>query len=116
YAREKDHDFHLLIGDRPDDPNRKYMNMEVSGLPANGPYRDKLKVVRTKFKHQFGLGSDDPADYEVLDTPMKVRITGSLFFDMDHAPPRNYVKHLEFQPKTAWELHPITDIEFDIEP
>jgi hypothetical protein len=116
YSRQNDNDYHLIVGDHADDPKRKFMNVEISGLPVSGIHREKLKEVRTKFKQHFGLGDFGPSGYEDFTTPMKVRVTGSLFYDMDHSPPSAYVKHHDLQPKTAWEIHPITDIEFDIEP
>jgi hypothetical protein len=113
YVNEKDHDYHVLVGDAPGTPGLQYMNAEVSGLPqVTGPRRNVLQAVRTKFKEEFGLGNTGPAEYEEPDSPKRVRITGSLFFDMDHAPPNNYVGHWDFQPNTAWEIHPITNIEF----
>jgi hypothetical protein len=113
FKYEKDHDFHVLIGDAPGTPGLQYLNSEVSGLPKMaGPVRDKLRDVRTKFKERFGLGPTGPHSYEDLENPQKVRITGSLFYDLDHSPPREFVGYSEYQPKTAWEIHPITDIEF----
>jgi hypothetical protein len=116
FSRQDDNDYHLIVGDHPDDPNRKFMNVEISGLPVSGIHREKLKEVRTKFKQQFNLGDTGPSGYVDFTTPMKVRVTGSLFYDMDHSPPKPFVKHNGFEPKTAWEIHPITDIEFDIDP
>src|SRR5579883_842880 len=116
FKEESDHDYHLIIGDAPDSPSPKYINSEVSGLPGNNEFRAKLKDVRDKFKTQFGLGNTGPAEYVDLDPPIPVRITGSLFYDMDHAPPRPFVGHGSFEPMTAWEIHPITEIEFDPNP
>src|SRR5262249_42444455 len=36
-SREADNDFHLIIGGDPDDEDRLYMNVEISGLPK-GPF------------------------------------------------------------------------------
>ena len=116
YTKEKDHDYHLMVGDAPSDSARMFMNMEVSGLPVTGPYRAKLSDVRSRFKDFFGLGDQGPQNYVPVNPPMPVRITGSVFFDMDHALPQNYVKYNGFEPKSGWEIHPITDIELDINP
>jgi hypothetical protein len=45
------------------------------------------------------------------DPPVPIRVTGSLFWDVDHEDPP-YVGPNDFKPKTAWEIHPISDIEF----
>jgi hypothetical protein len=103
-----------MVGDRPGAPGRKFMNMEISGLPLSGPHRAKLMAARTKFKNQFLLGPTGPRGYEDLEVPLPVKVTGSLFFDMDHCPPADYVGHQWMQPRTAWEVHPITEIEFNV--
>jgi hypothetical protein len=114
FSKESDNDYHCMVGDAPDDPERKFMNMEVSGLPASGPARAVLADVRSKFKGQFGLDNVGATDgYIPVDPPMPVRITGSLFYDMDHSPPRPFVSHNGFHPGSAWEVHPITAIEFE---
>jgi hypothetical protein len=116
YKEEADHDYHVILGDAPDSPNRRFLNSEVSGLPTGGPYRAHLQQVRNKFKSFFDLGNTGPAAYVQVDPPLPVRVTGSIFYDMDHAPPRPYVGFGDFQPMVAWEIHPITEIEFDAEP
>jgi hypothetical protein len=113
FKKETDNDYHVIIGDAPGTPGGQYLNSEVSGLPQQeGPQRDKLNGVRTKFKSEFSIGSSGPASYEEPEQPVKVRISGSLFYDMDHSPPRDYVGTGDYQPMIAWEIHPITSIEF----
>jgi hypothetical protein len=113
FKKETDNDYHVIIGDAPGAPGTQYLNSEVSGLPQQeGPQRQKLQGVRTKFKSEFGIGSSGPATYEEPEQPVKVRISGSLFYDMDHSPPRDYVGTGDYQPMIAWEIHPITAIEF----
>jgi hypothetical protein len=116
FKKEGDHDYHIIIGDAPDSPNQQFINSEASALVSGSPFRPRLKQVRDAFKSFYGIASSGPADYVDVDPPMPVRITGSLFFDMDHSPPRAYVGHGTFQPETAWEIHPITSIEFEPEP
>ena len=41
-------------GGDPDDPERLYMNVEVSGLPKDGPFREQMKTARDQFKNHFG--------------------------------------------------------------
>ena len=40
-----------------------------------------------------------------------VKVQGSLFYDIDHEP--GVIGPTGFRPKTAWEIHPVTDIEFE---
>jgi hypothetical protein len=117
-SREKDNDFHLIIGRDPDKGPEMYMTMEISGLPPanNAAFKKslpKLKAARNAYKKFFkdnlpGLG------YEFPDPPIPVEIEGSLFFDMTHATgskpgPKDLRPHIP----TIWEIHPITKIEFE---
>jgi hypothetical protein len=40
-----------------------------------------------------------------------VKVTGSLFFDVDHK--AGSVGPTGMRPKTAWEIHPVSDIQFE---
>jgi hypothetical protein len=113
FKKEPDHDYHVIVGDAPGTPDLQFLNTEIAGLPLSGEFREPLKDVRDFFRNQFDIGNSGPSLYVEVDPPMQARITGSIFFDMDHAPPRDYVGHLGFQPMTAWEIHPITFIEFE---
>src|SRR5437879_2768710 len=68
-------------------------------------------TVRETFKHFLmpTVPDNEAASYTMLD-PVHVRITGSIFFDVDHA--AGVVGPGNFKPKTAWEIHPITKLEF----
>ncbi|MDR3633198.1 MAG: hypothetical protein P4L84_05125 [Isosphaeraceae bacterium] len=105
---ESDHDFHLILGTDTDASAADYMNAEVSGLPDTGPSRAALRSVRDKFKSQFA-GAHIGTSYHHFDPPIPVTISGSLFYDIDHAP--GVVGPAGQRPKTSWEVHPITDIE-----
>jgi hypothetical protein len=108
-AKEPDNDFHCIVGTEPGQPPR-FLNVEVTGLPLSGPFRAQLKTVRDKFKEFFG--QDLPGKgYSKFDPPIPVRISGSLFFDVDH--PAGAVGPTGLKPTTAWEIHPVTDIEFE---
>ena len=111
---EGDHDFHVILGTAPGE-NVTFLNVEVSGLPLGGPDRAKLKAARTAFKAFFGEhGSNFGNNYQKFNPPIPVRIEGSLFFDADH--PAGVVGPSGMRPKTAWEIHPVTKIEFEIDP
>jgi hypothetical protein len=108
---EKDNDFHLLLGNGPDETSgASMMNAEISGLPADEPQRSALEIPRKQFRDFFG--STPPRNrYRKLQQPIKVRITGSLFYDIDHAP--GAVGTGDWKPDRSWEIHPVTNIEFE---
>lgn len=108
YAREEDNDYHLILTNS----NRTiFFNAELSGLPANSANAyQALKKVRTKF--ESFPGGINCGNYTFLSTPLKILlIKGSLFFDVDH--PAGSVGPSGSRPATAWEIHPVTDIQFE---
>lgn len=112
---EEDHDFHVILGMSPDDAGSAFLNVEVSGLPQGGVARAQLKAARTAFKNFFApQGVNFSSSYRKFDPPIPVRVEGSLFFDVDHA--AGVVGPQGMRPKTAWEIHPVTAIEFEIDP
>lgn len=115
YSKENDNDYHVIIGDPPTVPvaQRKYMNVEVSGIPVGGTdaNRDALWAVRNELRAKYNLGVNGPNSYVRPNPPTPVRMTGSLFYDIDHPPP-NFVGPQSHKPQTAWEIHPISKLEF----
>ncbi|MFL6337103.1 MAG: hypothetical protein ACJ754_27705 [Pyrinomonadaceae bacterium] len=118
-SREKDNDFHLIIGR---DPKKKemFMNMELSGLPPDSsdfPAFDALRKARDAYKlfYETVLKHNLPGlSYQFYpNPPIPVLIEGSLFFDATHShgnrpgPPS-----LKSRIPTIWEVHPITKITF----
>jgi len=74
-----------------------------------------LKEARTAFKDFFREHGDQfGSSYKKFDPPIPVRVEGSLFFDLDHA--AGVVGPQGMRPSTAWEIHPVTKIEFEIDP
>jgi hypothetical protein len=113
YKKESDNDFHVIFGTMPTDGSpARYMNTEVSGIPiaGTGANRNTLWAVRNAFKANFGLGSSWHGGYDFPDPPVPIRITGSLFWDVDHE--NKFVGPDSNKPRTAWEIHPISSIEF----
>lgn len=108
YAKEKDNDYHLILTNAE---RTAFFNAELSGLPGNSAQSyQKLKDVRLSFENF--PGEINCGKYIVLETPLRIRsIKGSLFFDVDH--PAGKVGPLGARPRTAWEIHPVTEIEFD---
>ncbi len=116
-SREKDNDFHLILGRAPGLSPALYFTMELSGLPANssGSFT-KLKAARTAFKNFFGT-SLPGLNYDFYSPPIPVEIEGSLFFDMSHAT-GSRPGPVSLRPKmpVIWEVHPITRITFEPTP
>jgi hypothetical protein len=109
-SKEPDNDVHCIFGTAPGQP-KQFLNIEVSALPVSGPARAQLKTVRDKFKEFFGQTHLPDKGFSKFDPPIPVKITGSTFFDIDHPP--GAVGPTGFKPDTAWEIHPVTDIEFE---
>jgi hypothetical protein len=111
-SREEDNDFHLIIGRATTKTPEMYMTMELSGLPPdNSPALEELTEARSAYKDFFG--NDLPGfSYDFYDPPIPVSITGSLFFDMNHATgTRPGPPSLKSRMPTVWEVHPITAID-----
>jgi len=108
-AKESDNDFHLIIDDDGFLEEGAKMNVEIAGVPTEGPDIDAVQQVRDFFKAQFG--GNPPTKYKpFLDPPRQVIIEGSLFFDRDH--PSGEVGPQGFRPASAWEIHPVRSIQF----
>lgn len=129
-SREKDNDYHLILGRDPNAVPPMYLTMEISGLPdtSNEHYGEsglpdpsdptykkivnKLTQARNAYKDFFGtalpgLGYDR---YPAL----PVVIEGALFFDMTHSSgQRPGPQNLRINMPTIWEVHPITKIVFE---
>ncbi len=108
-AKESDNDFHCIIGTAPDQ-TAGFFNVEVSALPVSGDFRQPLKDVRDAFKAFFG-DSLPGSGYSKFDPPIPVHVKGSLFFDVDHK--AGAVGPTGLKPATAWEIHPVSSIEFE---
>jgi hypothetical protein len=108
-AKESDNDFHLIIDDDGDLEEGAKLNVEVTGIPTEGPNIDDLQAVRDQFKAHFDGGP--PTKYKpFLDPPLRVIIEGSLFYDVDHPP--GTVGPQGYRPASAWEIHPVRSIQF----
>ena len=111
-SSEDDNDFHLIIGDSGMPPT--LLTAEISGLPVVGQASyASLKSARDQFKtfmqnHVEMHGRDT---FVRFNPPIPVRVTGSLFYDVAHAP--GTVGPMGLRPQTAWEIHPITQIDFE---
>ncbi len=109
-AREADEDYHIIIGTSGNPATAKFFNIECSGLPAtSNPSYNKIKAARKKVVALLG-GTERCVDgyIKFTDHP-KVKIIGSLFYDKEHE--SNLPGPAGSKPKTAWELHPITEFK-----
>ncbi len=113
-AKQSDNDFHIVVGGGPNAPISQKMNVEISGLPPVGfPDRDTLVAARQTFKAFCvqNWGSLPGSKYKFCNPPLQIRITGSIFFDVDHQPGDVGPGSLSGDIDTSWEIHPITQFE-----
>ena len=117
YIRETDEDYHVIVGSTDNPATAEYFNVEVSGLPKNkkSKYYKRLIKPRNQFKKLMGITTcvkNKNYSDNKLSKPLKVKIKGSLFFDRPHqnSPPDKKPGPSWAKPKTAWEIHPLTNI------
>lgn len=109
-TRQADNDFLVILGSDPDYRKAVFFNVEISGLPESSKESyAALNTVRTKLKTQFGNVCGKTL--LLMDNPVKVSVTGSLFFDIDQKPGKTGPKKL--RTTTAWEIHPVSEIVFN---
>ncbi len=115
FTREADEDYHVIIGTSATRSKAKFMNMEISGLPSSTVSSfAKLQKVRDDFESFFGLHGKCISGYakDLLDNPVKVEVTGSLFFDKLHFDQKAAIGPAEARSSSYWEIHPVTSITF----
>lgn len=116
--KESDNDFHVILAASHSEaetthPDRWHlMNVEISGLPSPpNAGSARLAAARAAFKGFFvPTVPDSPASSYVFVDPVHVRVDGALFFDVDH--PAGAVGPGSFKPMTAWEIHPVSKLEY----
>jgi hypothetical protein len=111
YSRQTDEDFHVIIGTtKKASATTRYFNVEISGLPPAGhPSFDILNAVRNAF---FLEATDNlcASGYFFYINPLKIEVSGSLFFDRQHA--NGLIGPASARPPDAWEIHPVTSLVF----
>lgn len=111
--RNNDGDYHIIIGSGPDPKCDALFNIEVSGLPeSSSPDYAALKKVRDDLENYFSGDCCFTRYKKFYKNPIAVRVTGSLFYDIEHAPPHLNIGPTGLKTTTAWELHPVTAITF----
>jgi hypothetical protein len=103
-----DRDFHVMLGSSPMPGMGIFLTAEASGLPRGGPHRTALAEARRELLTIIGSCACDNHFMQVS-PPIRVRVTGSLFFDGAHG--IGSVGPAYAKPFTAWEVHPILRIE-----
>ncbi len=113
-SREDDNDFHLIVGRDPGENEKMLMTMEISGLPPeSSEFFETLKSARDAYKEFFGNNLPG-LGYDFYSPPIPITISGSLFFDMSHATgSRPGPSRLRPFMPVVWEIHPVTNIEFE---
>jgi len=110
---EDDGDFHLIVGNRPSVSAEHLFNVEISGLPdQSAPSYAALKQARAQFESHFDNKTCFHSYRKFYDAPIPIAVAGSLFYDSEHESPNRSVGPKGLKPKTAWEIHPVTGIEF----
>ena len=109
---ESDNDFHLLIGNTPvyNPGTTRVFNAEIPGVPRDGDMATKQHVreLRAKLLRIF---SAIPVcgNRGYLQEYTKITIRGSLFYDTQHK--SNPAKCKDVEGESAWEIHPVWDIQ-----
>ena len=107
--REDDNDYHMIIGNGEVGANMHLFNAEISAFPEEDD-ASSLHTVRNRIINMFGDLSCGDDSYKPVEELIPIRIKGSLFFDVDH--PAGRVGFGVYKPRTAWEIHPVTLIQF----
>jgi hypothetical protein len=111
--KETDNDFHLLIGDKPDGGDGRFMTAEVSGLPSpDDSSTPRFQRARDQYRSFFEeIHHALPGEgYIRFHEPVPVTVSGSLFFDVDHS--IGEVHSGTVRPESVWEIHPVSDLVF----
>lgn len=113
--KEPDGDFHLIIGDTLNGEQINLMTAEISGLPLDTTTTayEMLKRARRQLYERYpDFFEGDKIRKYVRPTKNfpEIEIRGSLFFDTRHA--AGTVGTGTLKPETAWEIHPITYLNF----
>lgn len=106
---ESDNDLHMIIGDAS---GVSVTNCESSGYPSTtSASYTQIKNVRVAITTHFSTDFCGQSSYMIFSPPVHLTsFKGGLFFDVDHA--AGTVGPAAYKPNTAWEIHPISAIQF----
>jgi hypothetical protein len=111
---EPDQDFHLLIGDLNEKGEKvNILNVEISGLPKNKTTKDYFFLERTRrqlYEKYPEFFTGNKKTFVPKSKFPEITVRGSLFFDSHHSP--DQIGSGAAKPKSVWEIHPVTYIEF----
>ena len=109
--KEGDNDYHVIIGDNKIRSKATLLNVEISGVPKTGTASAKAAIQKVRDFFEDNFVDLCGSKYAVFsEKPIPIVIEGSVFFDIDHK--GGTVGPTGFRPKTAWEIHPISKINF----
>ena len=103
-----DNDYHVILGSSPTPDAGLFLTAEASALPPDGTQRDLFAHARQELLSILGPCHCN-GHFRRVSPPLRVRVTGSLFFDGVHSV--GEVGPQYAQPFTVWEMHPILSIE-----
>jgi hypothetical protein len=114
--KEDDNDYHLILASsKKIEKDQLFFSAEISGLPdSSSAFFSTLSAVREKFLSHFGADANQEYVFVASEKNPPIHlayIKGSLFFDNHHYGGHSSVKG--FKVCSAWEIHPVTAIEFD---
>jgi hypothetical protein len=108
-SREDDNDYHVIIADTLPYDSSRSINVEFSGLPnPSNQATDSIQNARVTF--ESFMGEKCSGAYTKFNPPVAIKVSGSLFYDVDHAP--GIIGTGIYKPNTSWELHPVSFIMF----
>ena len=102
-----DNDFHVILGSSPMPNEGMFLTAEASALPHDGPHRNLLANARQELLSIVGHCHCN-GRFKRMSPPIRVQVSGSLFFDGVHATGAEGPKYAK--PFTVWEIHPILSI------
>jgi hypothetical protein len=113
-TKEADQDFHLIVGDLNEKGEKvNILNVEIAGLPKDKTTRNYFFLERTRRQLYEKYPDFFTGNRKTLSPKTKfpeITVRGSLFFDSHHTP--DQIGSGSEKPKSVWEIHPVTYIEF----
>lgn len=113
-TKEPDQDFHLIVGDLNEQGEKvNILNVEIAGLPKDKTTRDYFFLERTRrqlYEKYPEFFTGNKKTFAPKTKFPEITIRGSLFFDSHHTP--DQIGSGTTKPKSVWEIHPVTYIEF----
>ncbi len=109
-----DSDFHVMLGTSPKHGQGRFFSAKVSGLPKDGADAAAFTATRRQLVQLLLYVAKVPqprfhADFAEIDPPLKVRVTGSLFFDGQNASGQAGPDYA--RATSSWQIDPVIAID-----